>query len=163
MVVAPYKKTTALMFRLVPYKNNQLTEAEVMVTIAMTIEEEGKEVNKFYPVDVEISKINTLTLSWTLVHVLDEKSPLYSFTLEDMHQAKVQVLIFVKAFDEAFSNTVVARSSYTSSEIIYGAKFKMMYEANKDGTGTILYINRLNDTEKAELPLSVVKESQASA
>ncbi|MEO6000961.1 MAG: ion channel [Chitinophagaceae bacterium] len=156
MVVAPYKNATALMFRLVPYKNNQLTEAEVKITIAMTIDEEGKQVNKFYPADVEISKINSLTLSWTLVHALDERSPLYNFTLEDMQQAKVQVLIFVKAFDEAFSTTVVARSSYISDEIIYGAKFTIMYEANEEGTGTILYINRLNDIEKAELPLTVV-------
>jgi inward rectifier potassium channel len=163
MVVAPYKTASALMFRMVPYKNNQLTEAEVKVTMAMTLEENGRSVNKFYPVELEISKINTLSLSWTVVHVLDEKSPLYNFSLEDMRYAGVQVLIFVKAFDEAFSNTVVARSSYTCDEIIFGAKFKIMYEANQAGTGTILHINRLDDSEKAELPLSVVKDSQASA
>ncbi len=163
MVVTPYKNTTALMFRMVPYKNNQLTDAEVKVTFAMSLEDEGKKSNKFYPVDLEISKVNTLNLNWTVVHVIDEKSPLYGFALEDMQFAKLQVLIFVRAFDEAFSNTVIARSSYTSNEIIYGAKFKIMYEANHDGTSTLLHINQLDDTEKAELPLTIVKESQASA
>ncbi len=163
MVVAPFKKTTALMFRMVPYKNNQLTDARVKVTFAMTLEEEGKKTNKFYPVDLEISEVNTLNLNWTVVHVIDEKSPLYGFTLEDMQFAKLEVLIFVRAFDEAFSNTVIARTSYTGNEIIYGAKFKIMYEANQSGITTMLHIDRLNDIEKAEPPLSIVKEPQASA
>lgn len=164
MVIAPFKKGTALMFRMVPYKNNQLTDAEVKVTMTMILEDEdGRKINKFYPAEIEISKVNTLNLNWTVVHVIDEKSPLFGFTQEDLHDAKLQVLIFVRAFDEAFSNTVIARSSYTSSEIISGAKFKIMYEGNQDGTSTILHIDRLNDIEKAELPLTVVKEAQASA
>jgi len=163
MVVAPFKKSTALMFRMVPYKNNQLTDAKVKVTFAMTLEEEGKKNNKFYQAHLEISEVNTLNLNWTVVHVIDEKSPLYGFTLEDMQFAKLEVLIFVRAFDEAFSNTVIARTSYTGNEIIYGAKFKIMYEANQSGINTMLHIDRLNDIEKAELPLSIVKEPQASA
>jgi inward rectifier potassium channel len=163
MVVAPFKKSTALMFRMVPYKNNQLTDAKVKVTFAMTLEEEGKKNNKFYQANLEISEVNTLNLNWTVVHVIDEKSPLYGFTLEDMQFAKLEVLVFVRAFDEAFSNTVIARTSYTGNEIIYGAKFKIMYEANQSGINTMLHIDRLNDIEKAELPLSIVKETQASA
>jgi inward rectifier potassium channel len=163
MVIAPFKKTTALMFRMVPYKNNQLTDAEVKITMSMAIEEEGRKINKFYPLEVDISKINTLNLSWTIVHVIDEKSPLWGFTPEDIKEASLQVIILVRAFDEAFSNTVIARTSYTSDEILYGARFKIMYEANEKGTGTILHIDRLDDTEKADLPMTVVKESQASA
>jgi len=159
MVIAPFKNGSALMFRMVPYKNNQLTDAEVKATLAMTLEENGSKVNKFYPLDLEISKVNTLNLNWTVVHKLDEKSPLSGFTLEDIKEAKTQVLIFVRAFDEAFSNTVVARSSYTSEEILYGAKFKIMYESSHNSTSTKLHINRLDDTEAADIPLTIVKEA----
>ena len=43
-----------------------------------------------------------------------------------------------------FSNTVVARSSYTFREIIYGAKFTPMYHRNSDSDATILDIEKLN-------------------
>jgi inward rectifier potassium channel len=41
----------------------------------MSIEEDGKMVNKFYSLDLELEKINALSLSWTLVHPITEESP----------------------------------------------------------------------------------------
>jgi len=159
MLVAPYQNNRSLMFRMVPYKNNQLTEVEVKVTLAMKVEENGKLINKFYNLDLVISRINSLTLSWTLVHVMDEKSPLFNFSEEDILNAKAEILVYVKAFDEAFSNTVVSRTSYSAGEMIFGAKFKIMYEASPDGSHTLLHIDRLNQTEKAELPVMVLQEA----
>jgi inward rectifier potassium channel len=151
MVIAPYNDITALMFRMAPYKNNQLTEAEVKINAAMGIEENGKPANKFYSLDLEISKINSLNLSWTVVHPIDEKSPLYNFTLEDLNTARLEVLVFVKAFDEIFSNTVIARTSYTADEIIPGARFKIMFEPDPSGKVTFLHLDRLNDIEIVKL------------
>ena len=150
-LIAPYKGGTALMFRMAPYKNNLLSEAEVKINLAMQIEENGKMINRFYNLDLEISKINALALSWTIVHPIDEKSPLYNFNYTDMINAKIEALVFVKAFDEVFSNTVVQRFSYIASEIIWGARFKIMYHADNQKDRTILDLNKLNDYEKVEL------------
>jgi len=150
-LIAPYKGGAALMFRMAPYKNNLLSEAEVKINLAMQIEENGKMMNRFYNLDLEISKINALALSWTIVHPIDEKSPLYNFNYTDMINAKIEALVFVKAFDEVFSNTVVQRFSYIASEIIWGARFKIMYHADNQKDRTILDLNKLNDYEKVEL------------
>lgn len=160
MVVGPYKDISALMFRMAPYKNNQLMEVETKITLAMQVEENGKMMNKFYTLDLEISKVTALTLSWTVVHPITEKSPLYNLTQEDVSNIKIEFIVYVKAFDEAFSNTVIGRTSYTGSEIIFGARFTRMYEADKQGSSTVLFIDRLNDTEKAELPEPVVTENE---
>lgn len=69
--------------------------------------------------------------------------------------------MYVKAFDEAFSNTVIARTSYTASEIVFGEKFKIMYDATDGGDATILHIDRLDHTEKAQLPVNPLKEDTA--
>lgn len=151
-LIAPYKEGTALMFRMTPYKNNMLTDAEVKVTLAMKLEENGKPTNKFFGLSLEISKVNALTLSWTIVHAIDDKSPLSGFTEEDFANTPMEVLVFVKAFDEDYSNTVVARTSYTGNEIVYGAKFKMMYKPDETRQHTVLHIDMLNDYEKMELP-----------
>src|SRR6185295_5148653 len=137
-LIAPYKDGIALMFRMAPFKNNNLSEAEVKITMGMQVEEDGRMANKFYPLNLEISNINSLALSWTVVHNINEKSPLYGFSAEDIKNTKIEVLIFVKAFDEVFSNTVVERTSYISEEIVWGAKFKLMYQPNHDKTKTIL-------------------------
>ena len=150
-LIAPYKNGIALMFRMAPYKNNLLSEAEVKLNLAIQIEENGKMINRFYNLDLEIPKINSLALSWTIVHPIDEKSPLYNFNYTDMVNASIEALVFVKAFDEVFSNTVVQRFSYIASEVIWGAKFKLMYHADEEKDRTILDLNKLNDYEKVEL------------
>ena len=151
-VIAPYKDITALMFRFVPYRNNYLTDAEVKVSLAMKPEENGALTNKFFNLKLELSKINSLSLSWTVVHPIDESSPLYGFSEDDIKNTFMEVMAFVKAFDEAYSNTVVARTSYTNDEIIYGAKFKVMYHPDEKSKQTILDIDQLNRIEKRELP-----------
>jgi inward rectifier potassium channel len=155
-IIAPYKDGTALMFRMAPYKNNLLSEAEAKVNLAMQLEENGKMVNRFFNLDLEISKINALALSWTIVHPINEKSPLYNFNYTDMVNAKIEALVFVKAFDEVFSNTVVQRFSYIASEVVWGAKFKMMYHADEKKGATVLDLNKLNDHEKVELLSPVI-------
>lgn len=151
-LVAPYRDGTALMFRLAPYKNNNLSEVEIQLTMAITSEENGKLTDKFFSLDMEISKINALALSWTIVHPIAETSPFYSFTKEDIAAADIEIMVFVKAFDEVFSNNVVSRTSYVSNEIIWGARFNMMYHPSEDRNKTILDMNKLNDFSLVLLP-----------
>lgn len=158
MLVSPYKNGSALMFRMVPFKNNQLSEATVNLTLAMKVEENGVMVNKFYGLALEINTINSLTLSWTIVHALTDTSPIYKFTAEDLVQAQAEFLVYVKAFDEAFSNSVIARTSYTAREIAFGERFNIMYDAAEAGDATLLHIDRLNETIAAPIPATTEKE-----
>ncbi|TMI61554.1 MAG: Inward rectifier potassium channel Irk [Bacteroidetes bacterium] len=152
-VIAPYKNGSALMFRFVPFKNNYLTDAEVKVSLAMKPEENGSLTNRFFNLQLELSKINALALSWTIVHAIDETSPLYGMSADDIKNTFMEVMVFVKAFDEAYSNTVLARTSYTNSEIVFGAKFKIMYHPDSNSQKTILQIDELDDIERKELPV----------
>jgi inward rectifier potassium channel len=147
-LIAPFQGGKALMIRLCPFKNTTLTDAEARLTLGLHIEEEGKMVNKFYQLDLELEKINALTLSWTLVHPISEKSPLYQFTEDDFKSLNGEIIVFVKSFDDLFSSNVVKRASYTFNEIVYGAKFLPMFTRNNEDTKTILHIDKLNLFEK---------------
>ena len=150
-LIAPYKETNALMLRLVPFKNTNLVDAVVNVTLGMTLEENGIKVNRFYQLDLEFSTVNALTLSWTVVHPINEKSPLYNFTKTDFENMTGEVVVYVKAFDDMFSNIVVARTSYVFGEIYYGGKFEPMFERNHSGEKTVIYIDKLNSFKPADL------------
>jgi inward rectifier potassium channel len=154
-VVAPYKDSIALMLRTVPFRNNELTDAESKMMAAMHVNEGTGKVNRFFPLEIEFSKINALVLNWTIVHPITEESPLYGMTLEDMRNSRLEIIVMVKAFDNAYSNTVVARTSYLASEIIWGAKFKPMYHPDETGAVTVLDVHHLNSIEKIELPFIV--------
>lgn len=152
-VVAPFQDGTALMFRLAPYKNNALTDADVILSTAIEVVEDGVAKNNFYRLDTHLSKINTLALNWTVVHKIDENSPFYGFSEEDFKNTNIEIIVQVRAFDEVFSNTVVQRSSYVSEEIVYGAKFTLMYYPDNSDLTTILDLDKINDYQKADLPV----------
>lgn len=150
-IIAPFQDGTALMLRLSPYKNTNLTDAEARMTMGIHIEEDGKMVNKFYTLDLELERVNALTLSWTLVHPITENSPLFQMNEQDIKNTLGEIIVFIKVFDDMYSTTVVKRSSYTFDEIVHGAKFLPMFTRSQDNEKTLLHIDKLNLFERVNL------------
>jgi hypothetical protein len=150
-LISPYGDKRGLMIRLVPFKNTNFTDAKAKMTLGLNLEENGIKTNKFYSLDLELEHINALSLSWTLVHPITENSPLYNFTKEDFKKTHGEILVFITTFDDMYSNTVAARTSYTFDELIYGAKFETMYNRSKDGSRTILHLDKLNNYQSVNL------------
>ncbi|MEO6071423.1 MAG: ion channel [Chitinophagaceae bacterium] len=150
-LLSPYENGKALTFRVVPFKNNHLTDAEVKLTLGIRTCENNEWKNNFFPLKVEFSNIDSLVLNWTIVHPVNEQSPLHGLTIEQMKEAKAEVMVLLKAYDEVFATNVVARTSYTAEEFIENAKFKIMYEPSRSGHATVLNVNQLNEFELLDL------------
>ncbi len=152
LLVAPFKDTRALMLRIATYKNNHLTDVEALITVALHVTENGRTSTRFYPLQLEYAKVNSLALSWTLVHPLDENSPMYNFSEQDFKESKMELIVAIKAFDDHFSNIVQQRTSYNYPELVYGARFLPMFHRAPSGTHTILELNKVNLYEPVKLP-----------
>lgn len=150
-ILAPFKEGIALMIRIAPYKNNNLSEVEAKITGGLMTEENGKLINKFFQMELEYSKINSLALSWTIVHPINEDSPFYRFSMEDFANADGEILVFIKAFDDMFSNTVIGRTSYTFKELVIGAKFNPMYHRDEVGKRTVLDLDKINSFNRVDI------------
>ena len=159
-LISPYKNGIGLMFRMVPYKiKHHLADVKIAVTIAFTVMEEGNQQFKFYQLNLERFRVDTLNMNWTVVHPVDEQSPLLHFTKEDLEISDVEIYVQVTGFSPIFSATVMQNTSYTYKEIVWGAKFKPMYRESEDGSTTIVELNKLNEYDRVEL--SVKKEQLA--
>lgn len=152
-LVSPYRGKSGLMFRLVSYKDHHnLIDANIIVNLGLMVEEDGQPSYKFYRLPLERSHIDSLNMNWTIVHPIDDKSPLQNFSMEDLEHGQAEVYVQVTGFDEVFSATVVRKTSYFYNEIIYGAKFTSMYHENEEDTTTILELNKLDEFERVALP-----------
>ena len=142
-VIAPYHDKTALMFRFACYKEHHaLSDVTVKVTLAMLIQENGEANYKYYDLTLERAKIENLPMNWTVVHPIDEQSPLVGFTEQDIQSADVELYITVRGFNDVYSNTVQQRTSYTFQEIKYNRRFIPMYQETEKGT--IMELHKLN-------------------
>jgi inward rectifier potassium channel len=146
-VVAPYKDKTGLMFRFASYKDNHtLTDVEIKTTIALLVHDGDNAEYKFYDLPLERSRVDQLPMNWTVVHAIDDTSPLMGFTEEDMASSDVEVYVLVRGFNDVYSNYVLTRTSYTFNEIQFNKKFIPMYRESTDGKTTILELHKLNET-----------------
>jgi len=148
-LIAPYQDKKALMFRIASYKDNHnLTDAEIKVNLALQVQENGQASYKFYSLELERSKVDTLMMNWTVVHPIDDNSPLLGLSEEDYRSADVEVYVQVRGFDDVYATTVIQRTSYTYDEIIFNARFSTMYHESEDGKTTILELDKLSSYYK---------------
>ncbi len=146
-VVAPFNAINAFMIKIVNPQKNQLLELEAKLTLSM--KKDGSDVRDFYNLELQIPKIVFFPYMWTIVHPIDEQSPLFNLDEAAVLEKDAEFIVFVKAFDESFSQTVYSRSSYKASEIKWGEKF--VYTVKQGSEGMIVDVGRLNETEKVVL------------
>ena len=121
VLISPYEDKTGLMFRVANTKQNELIEVEASVVLSYNDPTTNK--REFESLPLEINKINFLTLSWTIVHPIDEKSPVYNVNTEELLKRDAELIILIKAINDTYSQTVYSRMSYKAHEFEDKAKF----------------------------------------
>lgn len=152
-VIAPYQGMEGLMFRLVNGRSNQLIEVEVKVMFARFVNEHGKPTRRFDFLELERNKVAFFPLSWTVVHPINEDSPLFGLTQQDLIRTDAELLILLTATDETFAQVVHTRSSYKPQEIRCGHKFVSIYNRVEDGEPISIDIRKLSKVEQAFQPV----------
>lgn len=151
LLVAPYlENSKGIMFRLANFRKNILIDLQIEIIFSFNETVNGKTERRFFPLELERRKVSVLTTSWTIVHPLDEKSPLVDMTKEDLENTEASFAVLLKAFDDTFSQTVHSRTAYQHHEIVWGAKFKPVFDRDEDGR-IVLDLNKINDHEVIEV------------
>lgn len=144
ILIAPDRDgNKSLQFRIVHSVKDKIIDLEARVTMTW-LEKDGERVRRmFAKLPLQIERIFLFPLNWTIVHTIDENSPLYNLKRIDILSRNVEVLVVVKGYDESYSTIVHADRSYQSSDLVEGAEFTGMYQIRKDDT--LLDLTKLDD------------------
>ena len=148
-IVAPYQDKTALMFRIVNQRSNQLVDVSAEVLFARFVTENGKRIRKFDRLELERPQVSFMPLAWTIVHPIIENSPMFDCADEDLRRSEAEILIVIAAFDETFSQMVHTRSSYKPEEIEWNAKFADIYVRDEGLPHVTIDVRKLSETKTA--------------
>jgi inward rectifier potassium channel len=156
-VVAPYSGGSGFMFRVANARSNQLMELEAKVLYSR-LDGAGR---RYDQLKLERTRVVFFPLSWTIVHPIDESSPLWGITHANLVEKDAEFDILMSGIDETFSQTVHARMSYKPEEIVFGARFTTIYNpVDPDGTISI-DVSRLSDIEPAPLDDDSLQHTQS--
>lgn len=135
-VIAPYQGGKAFMFRLANERRSELLHLEARVLLSRLVEDEfGRRIRRFEALTLERSRVDFFPLAWTIVHPIDEASPMRGLTRAELEYSEAEFLILLSATDDTAAAVVHARTSYKPSELVEGARFTSVFlPARADGT-----------------------------
>ncbi len=118
-VVMTQNNLPTLMFRTANQRRNQILEAQVTLSLSRDeVTAEGRHIRRFYQLHLLRSHNPAFSLPWTLMHPIDEQSPLSGFSAESLAESQSQIIVSLSGIDETVYQNVHARHTYGASSII---------------------------------------------
>ncbi len=129
-----YNGVPTLMFRTANERRNNILEARLRVYLMIDeITSEGQMMRRLHELKLVRDHSPVFLLSWTVMHTIDESSPLYGMGMETMQRLNAQVLVSLTGVDETISGTIHARHMYSSPQILGDRRFVDVIHTSKDG------------------------------
>jgi inward rectifier potassium channel len=126
--------------------NNRPTimiEPEISVTLIVSKKDKQTGVKRtFYELNLERDKIMYLPTTWTIVHEIDEESPLFNFSESEIKSLDLEWYILMQYHEESFAQKVYQIHSYTSANLKFNVQFSKATSFNEEGF-TVLDHNEL--------------------
>jgi len=149
-VISDYEGKPHLKIRVANQRANRIVNVNVnLVMLHDGVTKEGYRMRRFYDLPLVRSHVPLLQLTWTLMHPIDEKSPLSGATADTLRAAEDEIIISLSGHDEALSQTIHARHSYVADEIMCNAFFEDILSRHDDGSVEVNY-NLFHSYKKAE-------------
>jgi inward rectifier potassium channel len=146
-LVAPFREGRAFMFRIMNNRDNELLEVQASVVLSRFEEMAGLRQRRFYTLALDRTKVAFFPTNWTIVHPIDQQSPLYGWDEPMLRASEAEFLVLLTATDDTFAQTVHNRGSYTAHEVIWGAKFLPVLDEGAEGAPA-LRTERFHDFER---------------
>ena len=147
MLVVPVNTAFELHFQLVNERKDVLLHPEAQLLVKLNEKNDEGIVRRFYNLKLRISRITFFPLNWRIVHEIDEDSPLFGLTQEQLLEQEAEFLILLNAFDNVFRQQVYTWHEYKAGDLVFNARFLTPYETDKSGQ-TFMDINAIDRFEK---------------
>lgn len=135
-----------LLVRVANQRNNLVIDAEASAMLTHDVREpSGGVMRRFEDLKFVRTRTPFWTLTWTLIHRIDESSPLRGLSHDDLIAKNVEICVAITGIDETLAVPVCGHFSYPASEILWNHRFADVFSWSKAGRFQINF-GRLHDT-----------------
>ncbi len=146
-IIMPYDGVPTLMFRAANQRGNQVLDASVSVSLAyQSVSKEGEVMRRFTELPLVRSRTPLFALSWTIMHRIDESSPLYGCDAAAMNERQMEIIVLLSGRDDTLADTIYARHAYTAEQIVWNQRFVDVISLHTTGR-FLVDLKRFHDTE----------------
>src|SRR5271155_583752 len=146
-VVRPIDGKLTLLVRAANQRQNVVQDASAQLRMLRDeVTAEGYRIRRVIDLPLVRSQHPMFVLGWTIMHVIDDASPLRSETAESLHELSAGFVLSVSGTDENTGQVLMARAEYSSEDIRWNSSFHEMLEEAEDGTLHVDY-SKFHDVE----------------
>lgn len=133
-VIHPYNGVPTLMIRTANQRRNQILEAKLELYLMRDeVSSEGAALRRVYTLNLVRAQTPSFSLPWTVMHTIDETSPLQGYTMVDLQQSKAMILASMTGVDETVAHALHARKNYSIADIRWGHRFIDIFHETPEG------------------------------
>ncbi len=133
-VIGTQDGAPTLFVRLGNERSNQILQASVTMALLRTeTTREGVSMRRFYDLRLARNHTPVFSMTFLLMHTMDETSPLYAITPDQLAAEDGEIVVTVSGLDETLSQAIHARISYTTEDIRWGHRFADIFDTLPDG------------------------------
>lgn len=148
LILRNHNGKDSIMFRLMSKNGKVMIRPRIEATLVLSLPDANNQYsNNFYSLELERSAITYLPTTWTVVHVIDEKSPLKDYNTREIDKLHGEILILISYYDESFAQEVHQAHSFVLKNLKFNNRFIPAFYYDEDGY-TVLDHSKLNETEK---------------
>src|SRR3984957_19785352 len=146
-VVRPIAGKQTLIFRAANERQNVVQDASArLAMLREEVTEEGYRIRRIVDLPLLRSQHPMFALGWTIMHAIDDASPLSLETAESLSNSRAMFVLTLSGTDENTGQTLMARSEYYSADIRWNSTFHDILEEAPDGTIHVDY-SKFHDIE----------------
>lgn len=146
-LITSFQGKKSLIFRMANARLNQIVEANVTVIFMQNeVTPEGISLRVQREMKLIREKSVFFTLSWMVVHPIDEHSPLLGKSVKDLEGKNAEIVVSMLGLDQTFSQTIHARHSYKVQDLIYDKHFVDI--VNRNGDKVIIDIGNISSVKE---------------
>ena len=139
-VITQFDGKPTLMFRIANQRESRINEAQIHLVVARQEHtSEGYSYRRIADLTPVRSFNPIFELSWTVMRVIDEQSPLYGVTPLDMEESVAAVSVVFSGNHEGLQQRVHARHTYTQALIEWDRRFADIISRDENGAAIIDY------------------------
>jgi inward rectifier potassium channel len=135
LVVCQHNGTPTLMARLGNGRITALADARARLHVLLSEDTiEGGRFRRIQELPLLRSRLPLFPLTWTLMHVLDETSPLHGLTPEQLIAAEANFFLTIEARDPSLATVVHEMRTFSPQDVMYGTRYTDAISVEPDGT-----------------------------
>jgi inward rectifier potassium channel len=146
-VIVPFEGVSTLMFRAANQRANQILDATATVSLARQVTtQEGITMRRFEELKLVRASTPLFSLSWTIMHKIDETSPLYGVTIDTLYDYEMDIIVLLRGTDETFAQVIYARHAFEADDILFDRRFVDVLHVGETGRMEV-DLHHFHDTE----------------